>query len=64
MRILWSLLVPALWVLAFLLGPAPLALGQEGTGLATSDAVMVTTVTALVIGGFILYEYIRSRGMR
>jgi len=57
MRALWSLLV-------FLLGPAPLALGGEGGGLATSDAVTVTTVTALVIGGFILYEYIRGRGRR
>ncbi|MFQ6116793.1 MAG: hypothetical protein ACE5LQ_00845 [Candidatus Bipolaricaulia bacterium] len=57
MRTLWSLSV-------FLLGPAPLALGQEGGALATSDAVMVTAVTAIVIGGFILYEYVRGRGMR
>jgi hypothetical protein len=49
---------------AFLLSPAPIALGLEGTGLATSDAVVVTAVTAIVIGGFIFYEYIRSRGMR
>ena len=53
-----------LTLLALLLGPAIVVLGQEGTGLATSDAVVITVVTAIVVGGFILYEYIRARGMR
>jgi len=48
----------------FLLALAPPSLGQAGEGLATSDAVVVTAVTAIVIGGFILYEYIRGRGAR
>ena len=56
MRAIWSLLV-------FLLGVTVTALGEDGA-LAASDAVMVTAVTAIVIGGFILYEYVRGRGTR
>jgi|GEM_PF-5311748 len=53
-----------LTLLALLLGPAMVALGQDGRGLATSDAVVVTVVTAIVIGGLILYEYVRVHGRR
>jgi len=49
---------------AFLLAPVQPPLGREGGGLATSDAVVVTAVTAIAVGGLILYEYIRRRGGR
>lgn len=54
----------AFLTLLLLLSPATAALGQETSGLSTPDVVVVTVVTAIVIGGLILYEYIRVRGMR
>ncbi len=53
-------------LLALLVGPAGRVLGQEGPPgrLATPEVVVITLVTAIVIGGLILYEYIRVRGMR
>jgi hypothetical protein len=32
--------------------------------MATSDAVVVTLVTLMVLGGLILYEYVRGRRLR
>ncbi len=55
-----------LTLLVLLVGPARCLFGQEGPsrGLATPEAVLIILVTVIVIGGLILYEYVRVRGMR
>jgi hypothetical protein len=55
-----------LTLLALWLSPVGTVLGQEGRSgsLATSDVVVIALVTAMVIGGLILYEYLRVRGTR